>query len=70
MSDIDVVRQIDKGLDVLRKVEKAMMAEAEMNATKHMSDNVRPVPLAGAVSALIGDYEDWRARVAGDNDDS
>lgn len=58
----DTVRQIDKGLDVLRKVESMMLAEAEMNATKHMADVVRPVPLAGAVSTLIGDYEAWRAR--------
>lgn len=32
----DILRQIDKTLDVLTKVEKSMMAEAEMNATKHL----------------------------------
>lgn len=60
----DTLRQIDKALDVLRKVEKMMLAEAEMNATKHMSENVHPVPLCGAVSALISDYENWRGRLA------
>lgn len=60
--DDDIIRQIDKALDVLRKVETMMKAEAEMNATKHLSDVVRPVPLAGAVSSLIGDFEAWRER--------
>lgn len=59
----DSVRQIDKALDVLRLVEKSMQAEAEMNAAKHMSAVVRPVPLAGAVSSLVGDYEAWRRRL-------
>lgn len=59
----DVLRQIDKGLDVLEKVEAMMVAEATMNATKHMSEQVRPVPLAGAVQALIADYRGWRERV-------
>lgn len=62
----DVIRQIDKGLDVLEKVETMMMAEATMNATKHMSESVRPVPLAGAVSSLIDDYRSWRTRLEED----
>lgn len=63
MSSEDTIRQIDKTLDVLRLVERSMQAEAEMNATKHMADTVRPVPLAGAVSSLIGDLEGWRQRL-------
>lgn len=63
----DTIRQIDKALDVLRKVERALVAEAEMNATKHLSDAVRPVPLAGAVSSLIGDYQAWKARLEADD---
>lgn len=59
----NIIRQIDKGLDVLRLVERSMLAEAEMNATKHMSESVRPVPLAAAVSTLIADYEAWRSRL-------
>jgi hypothetical protein len=62
MERSDLIRQIDKGLDVLYKVESMMGSEAQMNATKHLADTVRPVPLAGAVSSLIGDYEAWRAR--------
>ena len=62
---VDIVRQIDKALDVLRKVEKSMFAEAEMNAVKHLADVVRPVPLAGLVSSLIADYEGWRTREDG-----
>lgn len=64
MSPEDTIRQIDKTLDVLYKVEKMMQAEAEMNATKHLADVVRPVALAGAVSSLIGDLESWREREA------
>ena len=62
MSPEDTIRQIDKALDVLYKVEKMMQAEAEMNATKHLAEVVRPVALAGAVSNLIGDLESWRKR--------
>ena len=57
VSNADAVRQVNKMLDVLRQVEVMMNAEATMNATKHMSAVVRPVPLAGAVSAAIGDGE-------------
>lgn len=64
----DILRQIDKTLDVLTKVEKSMMAEAEMNATKHLADTVRPVPLAGAVSSCIGDLTAWRDRINADED--
>ena len=58
----DTIRQIDKTLDVLYKVERMMQAEADMNATKHLADVVRPVPLAALVSSLIGDLEAWRGR--------
>lgn len=61
--DDDTARQIDKVLDVLRMVERSMLAEAEMNALKHMATTVRPVPLAGAVSSLIGDLEAWKIRL-------
>lgn len=63
MSDKDTIRQIDKTLDVLYKVGQMMSYEAAMNATKHMADTVRPVPLAGAVSSTIGDLEAWRRRL-------
>lgn len=60
----DTVRQIDKTLDVLHKVERMMWAEAKMNAGKHMAETIRPVPLHGAVSSLIGDLNAWQARIA------
>jgi len=59
----DIIRQIDKTLDVLSKVEEMMNAEATMNAIKHLSNVVRPVPLVGMVSSLIGDLEAWRQRI-------
>jgi hypothetical protein len=67
--DMDTIRQIGKALDVLYKVEAMMTAEATMNATKHLADTVRPVPLAGVVSSLIGDYEAWRTRLEASSDD-
>jgi hypothetical protein len=67
MSITDDIRQIDKVMDVLQLVEKAMLAEAEMNATKHMSETVRPVPLAAAVSSLLVDLEGWRYRLEQSN---
>jgi hypothetical protein len=66
MSAENIIRQIDKTLDVLYKVETMMRAEAEMNATKHLADVVRPVPLAASVSSLIGDLEAWRQRESSD----
>jgi len=48
---------------VLSKVEEMMNAEATMNAIKHLSNVVRPVPLVGMVSSLIGDLEAWRQRI-------
>jgi len=60
MNDDDLQRMLDKTLDVLGKVETAMNAEALMNATKHLSDTVRPVPLAAAVSTLIADLSATR----------
>ena len=53
----DVIRTVDKALDVLRKVDEMMEAEARMNAAKHMADVVRPNPLAAAVSTAIADLE-------------
>lgn len=64
----DTRRQVAKTLDVLRRVERMMLAEAEMNAGKHMADVVRPVPLAAAVSSLIGDLEAWDQRLEGESD--
>jgi hypothetical protein len=61
--ETDTIRQIDKTLDVLERVERMMNYEAEMNAAKHMAAVVRPVPLAGAVSSLIGDLLAWRERL-------
>ena len=55
----DAKRQISKALDVLRQVETAMQAEAQMNAAKHMTTTIRPVPLCAAVSSAIVDLEAW-----------
>lgn len=64
---MDTIRQIEKTLDVLEKVESMMMAEAQMNATKHLAEVVRPVPLAALVSSQIGDLTAWKARMEGED---
>lgn len=47
----DVIREFEKALDVLEQCERHFSAEAEMNAALHMSNTVRPAPLAAAVAA-------------------
>src|SRR5690606_16414448 len=53
----DVIRTVDKALDVLRQVDERMEAEARMHGGKHMADVVRPNPLAAAVSTAIAELE-------------
>lgn len=62
----DVVRQIDKAIDVLDQVRSMLWFEAQMNAAKHMSGTVRPVPLYAAVDSEIGDLQAWREREGGE----
>jgi hypothetical protein len=51
----DERRQVRKALDVMGKVQEHFDHEAAMNAALHMSDVVRPAPLAAAVSASVMD---------------
>jgi len=53
----DEKRQIEKALDVMYMVQKHFDHEAAMNAALHMSDTVRPAPLAAAVTAAVLDLE-------------
>ena len=53
----DERRQIEKALAVMRKVQEHFDHEAAMNAALHMSDVVRPAPLASAVSRAVMDLE-------------
>lgn len=46
----DTIREFEKTLDVLEQCERHFSAEAEMNAALHMSNTVRPAPLAAAVA--------------------
>lgn len=57
MIDEDERRQIEKALTTMYWVEKHFETEAKMNAALHMSDIVRPAPLAAAVSIAVLDLE-------------
>lgn len=49
MNNEDIVRKLNQVMDVLTQVQQMMYSEATMNALKHMSSDVRPVPLYSAV---------------------
>lgn len=53
----DLIRELEKALDVLRVCDRHFSAEAEMNAALHMTENVRPNPLAAAVSTAVAGAE-------------
>lgn len=53
----DERRQIEKALDVMYRVRDHFDHEAAMNAALHMSDVVRPAPLASAVGSAVIDLE-------------
>jgi hypothetical protein len=53
----DQERQIEKALAVMRKVQEHFDHEAAMNAALHMSDVIRPAPLAAAVARAVIDLE-------------
>ncbi len=53
----DERRQVEKALATMYKVQEHFDAEARMNAALHMSDIVRPAPLAAAVSVAVLDLE-------------
>lgn len=66
MSHDDLMREIAKISDVLAAVNRHMRAEAEMNAALHMSNEVRPAPLASAVAtAADSAYRLWENLDAG-----
>lgn len=53
----DERRQVEKAIDVMRRARDHFDAEAKMNAALHMSDTVRPAPLAAAVAQAVIDLE-------------
>ena len=57
MSTDNLVRELQKIRDVLEKVDEHLTAKDRMNAALHMSENVRPTPLAGAVAVSLGSID-------------
>lgn len=55
--NVDEVRQVEKALGVMYRVRDHFDHEAAMNAALHMSDVVRPAPLAAAVATAVHDLE-------------
>lgn len=60
----DLLRQIEKALEVLISVDAMMEAEATMNAAKHLSTKIMPNPLASAVSTIVVDLKRTVAQYA------
>lgn len=53
MENDDLIREIEKIRHVLALADRHFTAEAQMNAALHMSDTVRPAPLAAAVGTAL-----------------
>lgn len=53
----DEQRQVEKALQTLYRVRDHFDHEAAMNAALHMSDTVRPAPLASALAIAVIDLE-------------
>jgi len=69
MSNTDIIRELEKTLDVLRACDRHFTAEAEMNAALHMATTVRPAPLASAVSLHIVELEQSVERLRRNDND-
>lgn len=50
---VDQKREVQKAVDVIQKVHDHFSHEAAMNAALHMSDKIRPAPLAVAVEEAL-----------------
>jgi len=59
----DLIRDLEKVSDALAAADRHFRAEAEMNAALHMSDTVRPAPLAAAVGTALFTIENVIERV-------
>lgn len=53
MTRDDAVRELQKISDALNAADRHFTAEAQMNAALHMSDVVRPAPLAAAIGTAL-----------------
>ena len=57
--DYDDARRLVKILDVLVKVDEHLMSKDKMNAALHLSEEIRPTPLASAVHGSRRDLEQF-----------
>jgi hypothetical protein len=64
---VNVVRELEKTLDLLRIVDRHFLAEADMNAALHMSTDVRPAPLAAAIHLHIAALDGALTRLRSDD---
>lgn len=63
MDPRDVIREVDKIYDTLELVNRMFRAEAEMNATKHLAEVVRPHPLAAKVEVALQTARELTSRL-------
>ncbi len=54
---LDMIRQLKKAVICLSAVDRMLEGEAEMNAAKHLSEELLPNPLATKVSSTLADIE-------------
>lgn len=65
LSDENLARELQKILDVVMKVDEHLSFKDNMNAALHMSDTVRPTPLASAVNSAAQILYDLIAEAQG-----
>lgn len=61
----DIRRELGKVYDTVRRANDHFRAEGQMNAALHMSDTVRPAPLAAAMEVAQESLIKLIARLAG-----
>lgn len=57
MNKDNLIRELQKISDTLGAADRHFSAEGQMNAALHMSETVRPAPLAAAVATALGSAE-------------
>ena len=55
--NVDMLRQLKKAVIALEAVDRMMEGESEMNAAKHLSEELLPNPLATKVATTLADIE-------------
>lgn len=63
----DIIRELDKAIDIVALADEHFANEAKMNAALHMSAEVRPAPLASAITLTHANLKNLRERLSDEN---